>query len=84
MANALIEMVRRMASLERTVERLNTRERPTDGGGGGGTVVPHPLPVAGGWHTGLLPWGDLNKTGSNLADLVTRQLSRPQQSSALY
>jgi hypothetical protein len=35
----------------------------------------HPLAVSAGFHTGLLPWGDLSKSGSNLADLATRQHS---------
>lgn len=42
------------------------------GGGGGGTVVAHALAVSGGVHTGTLPWTDVSKSGSALADLASR------------
>lgn len=32
----------------------------------------HQLEVSGGPHTGTLPWGELSKTGSSLADIATR------------
>jgi len=32
----------------------------------------HQLQASGGPHTGTLPWGELNKAGSSLADLATR------------
>lgn len=64
------ETLKRVQRLEGAVERLRVRERAPSYDPG--TIIPHPLAVSGGWHTGLLPWGDLNKTGSSLADLVTR------------
>jgi hypothetical protein len=50
----------------------------TPPGGTGGAPVPHGLAVSAGYHSGLLPWGDLNKTGSSLADLASRQHSSLQ------
>jgi len=39
----------------------------------GGTGVESHVLATSGPHTGTLPWTDLNKTGSNLTDLATRQ-----------
>lgn len=44
-------------------------------GGAGGAPVPHGLATSLGYHTGQLPWSDLNKTGSSLANLSVRNHS---------